>query len=137
MLKPSKFTFNNYEYSTINFFIFSLLTYFIIYDYKFYGIAFSIIILIFGFQFNTNKIENNIYKILTLVFYFKKVLLGSFYVIQNRLGEKVFLVFMTINIQILTMYYIRLNAILKATIFLKVQKKYSVQQLMDMDLLFI
>ncbi len=76
MLKPSKFTFNNYEYSTINFFIFSLLTYFIIYDYKFYGIAFSIIILIFGFQFNTNKIENNIYKILTLVFYFKKFYLG-------------------------------------------------------------
>ena len=55
MLKPSKFT-NNYEYSTINFLYFHL-TYFIIYDYKFYGIAFSIIILIFGFQFNTNKLK--------------------------------------------------------------------------------
>ena len=136
MLKPSKFTFNNYEYSTINFFIFSLLTYFIIYDYKFYGIAFSIIILIFGFQFNTNKIENNIYKILTLVFYFKKFYLGLSTSSKTD-WAKSFLVFMTINIQILTMYYIRLNAILKATIFLKVQKKYSVQQLMDMDLLFI
>ncbi len=78
MLKLSKFTFNNYEYSTINFLIFSLLIYFIIFDYKFYGIAFSIIILIFGFQFNTNKIENSIYKILTLFFYFKKFYLGVF-----------------------------------------------------------
>jgi hypothetical protein len=52
------------------------LFYFLIVDYKYFGIFFIIYFIIFGINFTTNTIEENLFRLLPILFYLKKFILG-------------------------------------------------------------
>ena len=52
------------------------LFYFLTVDYKYFGIFFIIFFIIFGINFTTNIIEENLFRLLPILFYLKKYILG-------------------------------------------------------------